>query len=287
MNKQILRKLVIEEVSGVPVGAGDVVRIVLRKSAVTALDALTEAHKRRIDKAFKRSLGNPAAFAKRVAKLRARFDGELTLVKSEFEKLVPESSAAPPQREGAVLNPTDGDLIEEDGYADEDSRRRASDRSSGKTRVSDQGHVTGSKGRNGGLSPQRQQAMERLEEQARMQKRGSETDEQAFSRFVSSDPVGREMFAEYRGSQLMDMLKACGCARLAKDEDVTSPSDGDEDDDDPYDGTPEEAMAEVEDEVKKLCEKGISLGEAWDRASTANIARFAMAKRHTVSRGDS
>ena len=191
------------------------------------------------------------------------------------------------QREGAVLSPTGEDLVQKDGYADKKSRHRARDQDSPKTRVPDQGQVTGSKGRNGRLSPQRQQAMERLEEQARMQKRGSETDEQAFARFVSSDPVGREMFAEYRGSQLMDVLKACGCARMAKDEDATSPSRGDEDNDDPYDGTPEEAMSEVEDEVKELCEKGISPGEAWDRVSSANIARFAVAKRHTVSRVDS
>ena len=42
-------------------------------------------------------------------------------------------------------------------------------------------------------------------------------------------------------------------------------------------------MSEVEDEVKKLCEKRMSPIEAWDRVATANIARFAMAKRHTVS----
>ena len=70
----------------------------------------------------------------------------------------------------------------------------------------------GSEGRSGQLSPQRQQAMERLEEQARMQKRGDETDEQSFARFITSDPVGREMFADYRNSQLMDVLKSFGCA---------------------------------------------------------------------------
>jgi hypothetical protein len=33
------------------------------------------------------------------------------------------------------------------------------------------------------------------------------------------------MFAEYRGSQLIQLLKCCGCARLAKDEDMTPRSD--------------------------------------------------------------
>jgi hypothetical protein len=64
------------------------------------------------------------------------------------------------------------------------------------------------------------------------------------------------MLAEYRGSQLMDVLKSFGCARPAKDEDMTSPSGGDEDNDDPYDGTAEEAMAEVEDEVNKAVREG-------------------------------
>jgi hypothetical protein len=53
----------------------------LRKNAVTAIDALAEAHKKRVDRAFKKSLGDPAAFGKRLAKLRARFDGELALVR--------------------------------------------------------------------------------------------------------------------------------------------------------------------------------------------------------------
>jgi hypothetical protein len=50
-----------------------------------------------------------------------------------------------------------------------------------------------------------------------------------FSRFITSDPVGREMFAEYRNSQLMDVLKSLGCAL----NDMGMVDDEDDDDMDP------------------------------------------------------
>jgi hypothetical protein len=59
------------------------------------------------------------------------------------------------------------------------------------------------------------------------------------SRFITSDPVGRELFGKYRSTQLMDVLKSFGCARPAKDEETTSRSDGDGDDDDAYGASPE------------------------------------------------
>jgi hypothetical protein len=187
--------------------------------------------------------------------------------------LAPESSATPPRRGGAVQNPTGDDLLQADGYADEESRRRARDQGSRKTRVSDQGQVTGPKGRNGRLNPRRQQVLERLEEEARMQKRGDETDEQAFARFVSSDPVGREMFAEYRESQLMGVLKACGCARDDKSA---------ADDEDGID--PEAAMEACEKRVSELVARGASAAAAWAEVSLSPI--FKSAKRHAVSRVD-
>jgi hypothetical protein len=241
-----------------------------------AIDAVAEAHKQRVDKAFAKSLGDPEGFERRLAKLRARFDAELTLVMTELQKLVPESSSAPRrQRGGAVKNPTGEDLVQEDGYADKENRRRDRDQGSGKTRLSDESKVTGSKSRNGRLSPQREQAMQRMEEQARMQKRVGETDEQAFSRFITSDPVGREIFAEYRSSELMKVLKSVGCARDDK-------SVADDEDDDGMD--PEAAMEACEKRVSELVARGASAAAAWDEVSLSPT--FKCAKRHTVSRVD-
>ena len=98
---------------------------------------------------------------------------------------------------------------------------RARNQGSGKTRVLDQAQVMGFTGPNEQVSPQRQQAMERMQEQSRIQKRGDETDEQAFSRFITSDRKGREMFAEYRNSQLIDVMKSLGCAASAADEELS------------------------------------------------------------------
>ena len=57
-----------------------------------------------------------------------------------------------------------------------------------------------------------------------------------------------------------------------------------DDPEDVYDGSPEDALEEVEQEVKKLCAKGVTPGEAWDRAVAANPVRFAVAKRLQVAR---
>jgi hypothetical protein len=112
-----------------------------------------------------------------------------------------------------------------------------------------------------------------LEEQTRMQKRSDETDEQAFSRFITSDPVGREMFTEYRESQLMSMRKACGCA-------PANMSAADAEDDDGMD--PEAAMEACEKRVSELVARGASAAAAWDEVSLSSI--FKSAKRLTVAR---
>ena len=200
-------------------------------------------------------------------------------------------SAPAPNSGGAVENPTGDVLIQEDGYADEENRRRARNQGSGKTRVPDQAQVMGSKGRNDRVSPQRQQAMERMQEQARMQKRGDETDEQAFSRFITSDRHGREMFAEYRNSQLIGVMKSLGCAASVTDEESSgieeNPNPPRTVETEPWDGTPASALEEVEERVRELMEdEGLSEMMAYERAISEDPTRFAMAKRHTVSRRD-
>ncbi len=181
MSRKILGKLITEEAN--PEGE--------------LIDRAADGHKRRIGRAL-RKCTDGADFDRRVAKSRRKFDAQIEGV---LESLA---------LEAAGQNPLT--VIGQEGFAKVDRARRAEDRDSGETRVPDQGQVMGSEGRSGQLSPQRQQAMERLEEQARMQKCGDETDEQSFARFITSDPVGREMFADYRNSQLMDVLKSFGCA---------------------------------------------------------------------------
>jgi hypothetical protein len=77
-----------------------------------------EAHKKRVDRAFAKSLDDPAAFARRLPKLRARFEDDLALVRTEFEKMGPETSAPPPRPGAAVENPTGEHLAQEEGYID-------------------------------------------------------------------------------------------------------------------------------------------------------------------------
>jgi hypothetical protein len=274
-NRKLLTKISIDEVSLCDVGAGLGTKILLRKCAGAAFDALVKAHKRRVDKAFMKSLGDPDAFLNRLAKLRARFDHELSIAKRELERLNTEASA-PAQRqrdEGVVAESAGEDLVQADGYADREQRCRDIDQSSPKTRVPEQGQVAGFKGESDRLSPRRRQAIERMEEQARLRKRVDETHEQAFTRFIASDPLGREMFAKYRQSQLMDVLKSIGSA----------PGGGDAADDDDDDGTdPEAAMEQCEKRVSELVARGASAAAAWDEVSVSPI--FKCAKRLTVRR---
>jgi len=140
-------------------------------------------------------------------------------------------------------------LDADDGFAERDRRRRAQDNSGQGVVPSGQDALSlRIVGDSEGLSPCQQQYA-RMMGMALLAKRNGETDAVAFARYIGT-PEGRAGYDEYRTSHLSIVGKSFGL--VAKRAPVL------DDPEDPYDGSPEDALDEVEDEVKKLCAKGVT-----------------------------
>jgi hypothetical protein len=94
----------------------------------------------------------------------------------------------------------------------------------------------GSDGISDSLSPGRRQVYERIVERSWMQKRDGETPEMAFSRFITDDPEGRQLFKAYKSAPNTD-------------DDDTEPDDDEDDDDD------DDAMEQLNRRARKLAKR--------------------------------
>jgi hypothetical protein len=207
-----------------------------------------------------------------VAKLRGRLDRELEIAKRP--------------------------LTQSPSYLDRERSRRAADRSTAGT-ATPENPDTGLSGggfdlRTDGsgsdddtfnpyhdslpLSPGKQQLYERMVEQAALQKRPDETDEQSFSRFITEDPAGRTLFNAYQSVPVVPRSTLRADQKAAETDDAIEPDDDREEQDEAYG-----ELMRLSRRMAKRC--GITVPQAFERIYTdpKNAELVTMTKAYDFS----